>query len=123
MTPVPNNVEPRTKVRLNDWRRFVVQKARPMKGEFQRVTGSTPLMIEMIFVFLPRNVTQPDLDNLVKPVLDALFKPHAQRDDDPDRTSALSDEVKDAQVFALYLMKRAASPEEQEGVDITISWE
>jgi Holliday junction resolvase RusA-like endonuclease len=123
MAPVPNNVEPKTQVRLDNWRRFIVQKARPRKGEFQPVTRSTLLTIEMIFVFLQGNVTRPDLDNLVKPVLDALFKPHASRGENPDRASVLSDEVKDAQVFVLHLRKRVASPMEQEGVDITISWE
>jgi Holliday junction resolvase RusA-like endonuclease len=72
MTPVPNNVESKTRVRLDDWHRFVVQKAKPRKGEFQPVTRSTHLSIEMIFVFLQGNVTRPDLDNLVKPVFDAF---------------------------------------------------
>jgi Holliday junction resolvase RusA-like endonuclease len=123
MTPVPNNVEPKTRVRLDDWRRFIVQKAQPRKGEFQPVTRSTHLSIEMIFVFVQGNVTRPDLDNLVKPVFDALFKPHAKRDDDPERASALSDVVRDAQVFDLHVQKRVASLNEEEGVDITITWE
>jgi Holliday junction resolvase RusA-like endonuclease len=122
MTPVPNNVEPKTKVKLDDWRRFIVQKAKPKKEEFRHVTRSTALKVDMVFVFIQGNITRPDLDNLAKPVLDTLFKPHSQRDNDPDRASALSDEVKDAQVFELNLRKQVTSNGEQEGVDITIVW-
>jgi hypothetical protein len=50
------------------------------------------------------------------------IKPHAQRDNGPDRASALSDEGKDTQVVELNLSKQVASNGEEEGVGIIILW-
>jgi hypothetical protein len=62
-----------------------------------------------------------DLDNLVKPVLDTLFR---SRDEqlDPSLTATLLP-VDDAMIHRLVVEKDRAAGIEGEGVSVSVSWE
>ena len=67
------------------------------------------------------HIQRADLDNLAKPVLDTLFRSRNAQVKDTSLTGALFD-TDDDQVFKLVLEKRLVATDNDEGIDVTITW-
>jgi len=61
--------------------------------------------VKIIFLMKAEYIGRADLDNLAKPVLDTLFRPHNAQVKDSKLTGALFDNVDDDRVFKLRLEK------------------
>jgi hypothetical protein len=66
-------------------------------------------------------LTDSDLDNLAKPVLDTLFLARYSQVKDPLLAGALF-RVDDCVVYRLSIEKCLATSSRGEGVDITVQW-
>ncbi len=77
--------------------------------------------VEVIFRMTPEDLARPavDLDNFVKPVLDTLFTSQNVR----RLTGVLLPDVNDTWVFRLLIEKDEVNSPENQGADITISWD
>jgi len=77
--------------------------------------------VEVTFWMTPLNLARPavDLDNFVKPVLDTLFTSQNVRN---RLTGILLPDVNDTRVFRLLIEKDEVDSPEDQGADITISW-
>jgi len=123
MSPAPAvPADQKAKERMWNWQRFVVQETRAKydKSHMHGILLDTIFAVAIVFRLTPANVRRIDLDNLAKPMLDALFRPNYQIP--VDRGGALFD-VDDANVFKLTVEKIIVPNREEEGADITITWE
>ncbi len=77
--------------------------------------------VEVTFWMTLLDLARPavDLDNFVKPVLDTLFTSQNVR----RLTGVLLPDVNDTQVFRLLIEKDEVDSPEDQGADITISWD
>ena len=79
------------------------------------------MSVDVVFRIAEPRFASSDLDNLVKPVLDTLFR---SRDEqlDPTLTAALLP-VDDAAINRLVVEKQQAAGTEDEGVTVEVRWE
>ena len=80
-----------------------------------------PLTVDVEFRITQPRFGSSDLDNLVKPVLDTLFR---SRDEqlDPSLTAALLP-IDDAAIQRLVVEKHRVDRREDEGLSVSVSWE
>ncbi len=85
------------------------------------VPPRAPISVAVVFRIAQPRFASSDLDNLVKPVLDTLFR---SRDEqlDPTLTAALLP-VDDAAINRLVVEKRPAKGTDDEGVTVEVRWE
>lgn len=114
---VGNGVMVEASQRLPDWRRTVAMQvnAAMRKAGVHTVPNHSPVRLSLTFILHrpqrpvnARHVTKPDLDKLLRAVMDALVV-----------GALLAD---DAQVFAVNLLKRYAAADEADGVRIQVWW-
>lgn len=122
MSPAPAvPADQLAKERMWKWQRSLYKEARAMYdiNSIHGITLDTIFKVAIVFRLTQLKVRKIDLDNLAKPVLDALFKPNYQIPE--DRGGALFN-VDDANVFKLTIEKIIV-PKGEEGADINITWE
>jgi hypothetical protein len=109
----------------NSWReaiRDAVTATYP-QAPFTSTPLETKFTVEVIFRMTPEDLARPafDLDNFVKPVLDTLFT--SQNVSKSRLTGVLLPKVNDTWVFRLLIEKDEVDSPEDQGADITISWD
>jgi Holliday junction resolvase RusA-like endonuclease len=106
------------------WRQHLAHEGKSKRSgiESSPVSAATRFAVEVIFYMSASRVGRADLDNLAKPVLDTLFRPRYAQVSNLDLTGALFD-LDDDRVFMLILEKRLVATEEEQGADVTVSWE
>jgi Holliday junction resolvase RusA-like endonuclease len=79
------------------------------------------MSVNVVFRIAEPRFASSDLDNLVKPVLDTLFR---SRDEqlDPSLTAALLP-LDDAAINRLFVEKQRAEGSDDEGVTVEVRWE
>ena len=103
------------------WRDALRQAAIAVAPDPREVPERAPVSVDVIFRIAEPRFASSDLDNLVKPVLDTLFR---SRDEqlDPTLTAALLP-VDDAAINRLVVEKQQAAGTEDEGVTVEVRWE
>lgn len=101
------------------WREALLAKAREIRVELPE---APPMFrLEATFYLLPQDEwTLVDLDNLAKPLLDALFMARPRLSDADRKQWPLA--ADDGRVTELVLRKIVVQNSEEEGVDVHISW-
>jgi hypothetical protein len=96
-------------------------KATYPQAPFTAPALETKFDVEVIFRMTPEDLKRPafDLDNFVKPVLDTLFTSRNVR----RLTGVLLPDVDDTRVFRLLIEKEEVDSPEDQGANITISWD
>jgi len=102
-----------------EWRREIAKEARKHELYNKEQLVGKVFDVEIIFYFTKENSNKPDLDNLVKPVLDTLFHPRNPQVKDVLLTGALFD-VDDDRVFKLKASKKIVTQKSDEGAEINI---
>ena len=103
------------------WREAIRDAALGVAPDPQDVPDGAPLTVDVVIRLTEPRFGSSDLDNLVKPVLDTLFR---SRDEqlDPGLTAALLP-IDDAAIQRLVVEKHRADGMEEEGVSVSVSWE
>jgi Holliday junction resolvase RusA-like endonuclease len=103
------------------WREAIRQAAVAVAPDPREVPPGAALRIDVVFRIAGPRFDSSDLDNLVKPVLDTLFR---SRDEqlDPTLTAALLP-VDDAAIHRLVVEKQQADGTDDEGVTVEVRWE
>jgi Holliday junction resolvase RusA-like endonuclease len=103
------------------WREAIRDAALSIAPDPRVLPVGASLTVEVMFRISELRFASSDLDNLVKPVLDTLFR---SRDEqlDPSLTAALLP-VDDAAIHRLVVEKHRADGTEGEGVSVSVSWE
>jgi Holliday junction resolvase RusA-like endonuclease len=103
------------------WRETLRQAAIAVAPDPREVPRRAPMSVHVVFRIAEPRFASSDLDNLVKPVLDTLFR---SRDEqlDPTLTAALFP-VDDAEINRLIVEKQQAAGTEDEGVTVEVRWE
>jgi hypothetical protein len=109
---------------VREWRKFLVKEVQRQHHKIPSIAQSARCTIDLIFVFSGSNVNGVDLDNLTKPVLDALFEPRSEKDKDYEISGALFG-IQDSLIFDLRLRKIGLPIKggSEEGIDIIITWQ
>jgi len=107
-----------------EWRdaiRDAVKEAYPQAPFTAPHLATARFTVEVTFLMTPVDLARPavDLDNFVKPVLDTLFTSQNVR----RLTGVLLPDVNDTRVFRLLIEKDEVDSPEDQGADITISWD
>jgi len=103
------------------WREAIRDAALGVGPNPRDLPVRAPLTVHVVFRISEPRFASSDLDNLVKPVLDTLFR---SRDEqlDPSLTAAMLP-VDDAAIHRLVVQKHRADGTEHEGVSVSVSWE
>ena len=104
-----------------EWREAIRDAAVTAASDPPDVPADAPLSVDVVFRITEPRFGSSDLDNLVKPVLDTLFR---SRDEqlDPSLTAALLP-VDDSAIQRLSVEKHVADGADDEGVTIEVRWE
>lgn len=102
------------------WREAIRDAALEASGRFPDRPTPDELTVEVVFRIAEPRMRSADLDNMVKPVLDTIFR---SRDEqlDPALTGALLP-VDDASIHRLVVEKHRAEGPHDEGVRIVVRW-
>lgn len=108
----------------SEWRDAIgaaVKAAYPQAPFISPHLKAARFTVEVTFLMTPLDLARPavDLDNFVKPVLDTLFTSQNVR----RLTGVLLPDVNDTRVFRLLIEKGEVDRPEDQGADITISWD
>ena len=79
----------------------------------------TPVKVRAVFYLVDATLMRTDVDNLAKPLLDVLFLASRRRSE--SQTGALFP-FDDRFVTHLYLEKRLAATEAEQGCDVSVDW-
>jgi Holliday junction resolvase RusA-like endonuclease len=103
------------------WREAISGAARAVAPDPREVPPRAPISVDVVFRIAEPRFASSDLDNLVKPVLDTLFR---SRDEqlDPTLTAALLP-VDDAAINRLVVEKQPVEEIDDEGVRVEVRWE
>jgi hypothetical protein len=103
------------------WREAIRDAASRVAPDPDVLPVGAPLTVDVVFRIREPRFSSSDLDNLVKPVRDTLFR---SRDEqlDPSLTATLLP-VDDAMIHRLVVEKDRAAGIEGEGVSVSVSWE
>jgi Holliday junction resolvase RusA-like endonuclease len=103
------------------WREAIREAALAVAPDPREVPPQAPMNVDVVFRIAEPRLASSDLDNLVKPVLDTLFR---SRDEqlDPTLTAALLP-VDDAAINRLVVEKQPAEGADDEGVTVEVRWE
>jgi Holliday junction resolvase RusA-like endonuclease len=103
------------------WREAIRQAALAVAPDPREVPPRAPISVAVVFRIAEPRFASSDLDNLVKPVLDTLFR---SRDEqlDPTLTAVLLP-VDDAAINRLVVEKQPAKGTDDEGVTVEVRWE
>ena len=103
------------------WREAIRDAAQSVAPDPRAVPDGAPLTVDVEFRITQPRFGSSDLDNLVKPVLDTLFR---SRDEqlDPSLTAALLP-IDDAAIQRLVVEKHRVDRREDEGLSVSVSWE
>ena len=106
------------------WRMAIAEQARAERPQQQivSVANTTRFSVAIVFFMTEAHIQRADLDNLAKPVLDTLFRIRNAQVRDMSLTGALFN-VDDDCVYKLSLEKEVVPDAQNEGVQVTISWE
>jgi hypothetical protein len=126
-TPNPWRIAVRehaARVKSGDWRE-AIHKA--VKAAYPQAPFTSPQLeiarftVEVTFRMTPPDMARPavDLDNFAKPVIDTLFTSRNVS----KLSRVLLPKVDDTRVFRLLLEKVEVQTPEEQGVDITVSWD
>ena len=106
--------------REQEWRTQVSGIARKTLkekyGVYRVIEGNYLFEVEITFVITNNRIFNMDLDNLVKPVLDALFSNRQQNEEN------LSIFNSDDKYVISLIVKKVVSPDDQERAFIKVRW-
>jgi Holliday junction resolvase RusA-like endonuclease len=102
------------------WREAIRDAALGVAPDPRDLPVGASITVDVVFRICEPRFASSDLDNLVKPVLDTLFR---SRDEqlDPSLTAALLP-VDDAAIHRLVVEKHRADGIEEEGVSVVVRW-
>jgi Holliday junction resolvase RusA-like endonuclease len=103
------------------WREAIRDAATVIAPDPDGVPRDVPLTVHVVFRITEPRFSSSDLDNMVKPVLDTLFR---SRDEqlDPSLTAALLP-LDDSAIHRLLVEKQVAEAVDDEGVKVEVRWE
>jgi hypothetical protein len=110
-----------------DWRQKIADKIRQKYGdEPQDLPKQTQFVVEIVFSIMSTKIRQQrsgDIENLSKPVLDTFFKSSNDQSPPALKVSGVLFRNDDINVFELILAKSPVTIEEEQGAEVTITWE
>jgi Holliday junction resolvase RusA-like endonuclease len=118
--PVPKGA---SKERRRDWRRHLVRCGTQAANEAKELGEYSEWLFTVEIEFFLPGDTRTDLDNLSKPVIDALFRPGVQNpNQDMKITGKVFPNADDLQVRQLNLRKTLVQSERKFGAKVTVCW-
>jgi Holliday junction resolvase RusA-like endonuclease len=102
-----------------EWRKAVAEAthAAVQQPQAPQLPNTVRFSVEMVFLLDATHAYRADLDNLAKPVLDTLFRPHIPQVKDMSLTGALF-AIDDSRVFRLNTEKRLVAIGAEEGIEV-----